>query len=249
MNLIGLPSLPKLPSGKGIFTNLLSFGQGKLWQLLTLEPTWGIYMAGSSTELAVAVDSVIEVSLNEESDVPDYRLQTGSFASYNKISQPTEIPLVISKSGSIEEREVFLSWLKEAVRNPTVFDIMMPEKSYQSLTLQGYTTDRTQDGGMDLIVAKCKFLEIREAPEQYYDAQQGQASTANTTDPDGKPTAVEKKVEVKVAGTVGERVQDIFSLERVSAVYTNIKTTASSIVSSIESTASSYYQKVKGLFS
>lgn len=248
MSLIGLPSLPKLPSGKGIFNNLLAIGQGRLWQLLTLQPIWGIYEAGSSTDLAIEVTSVQDVSISEESDVPDYRLQTGSFASYNKIVQPKEIKLTITKNGSDLERQAFVNWLQQNVNQPTVYDILTADAVFSNLTLRDYEYERTADNGMDLIVAQCSFLEVREAPEQYYDAQQGVASTQNTGDIDAIPTVPEKKVEIKPAGTIGERVQNIFSLDRLKPIYTNIKTTASSIISTIENTASEYFQKVKGWF-
>lgn len=248
MSLIGLPSLPKLPSGKGIFNNLLAIGQGQLWQLLTLLPIWGIYEAGSSTTLAVEVDSVQDVSISEESDVPDYRLQTGSFASYNKIVQPKEIKLTITKGGSDLERQALVNWLQQNVNQPTVYDILTADAVFQKLTLKDYEYERTADNGMDLIVAQCSFLEVREAPEQYYDAQQGVASTQNTGDIDAIPTVPEKKVEIKPAGTIGERVQNIFSLDRLKPIYENVKTTASSIVTSIQNTATSYYQKVKEWF-
>lgn len=249
MSLIGLPSLPKLPSGKGIFNNLLAIGQGQLWQLLTLQPIWGIYEAGSSTTLAVEVTSVQDVSISEESDVPDYRLQTGSFASYNKVVQPKEISMTITKSGSDTERQAFVTWLQQNVNQPTVFDILTADAVFQNLTLKAYDYDRTADNGMDLVIAQCQFLEVREAPEQYYDAQQGMASTQNTGDADAIPTVHEKKVEIKPAGTIGERVQSIFSLDRLKPIYESVKTTASSIVTSIQNTVTSYYQKVKEWFS
>ena len=248
MNLIGLPSLPKLPSGKGIFNNLLALGESKLWQLLTLEPTWGIYESGSSTTLAVQVDSVQQVSITGEADVPTYRLQTGGFASYNKIPDPIEISLRISKGGTDTERQAFIDWLKTARDNPTVFDILTAEAVFLNMTLQDYKYDRTADDGMDMVVAECSFLEIREAPDQFYDAQQGQANTQNTGDADAKPSALEKKVEIRPAGTIGERVQNIFSLDRLEKIYTNVKTTASSIVTAIQNTATDYYKKVKGWF-
>lgn len=248
MSLIGLPSLPKLPSGKGIINNLLAIGQGQLWQLLTLQPIWGIYEAGSSSSLAVEVDSVQQVSLKEESDVPDYRLQTGSFASYNKVPNPKEITVTITKGGSDTERQAFVTWLQTNVKQATTFDILTPDAVFQKVTLQDYTYDRTADNGMELIIAECQFLEIREAPEQYYDAQQGVASTQNTGDIDAIPTVLEKKVEIKSAGTIGERVQSIFKLDRTNPIYTSIKTTASSIVTSIENTVSDYYKKVKEWF-
>lgn len=246
--MIGIPSLPNLPSGKGIINSILAMSESKLWQLLTLEPTWGIYESGSSTTMAVEIDSVQEASVSEEADVPTYRLQTGSFASYNKVSESTAISLRISKGGTDTEREAFVSWLQKNVRQATVFDILTADKVFLNQTLIDYKYDRTAEDGMDMVVADCRFVEVREAPEQYYDAQQGQASTQNSPDADAVPTKLEKKVEVKPAGTIGERVQSIFSLERLEPIYTNIKTTASSIVTSIENTASDYFQKVKGWF-
>lgn len=251
MSLIGLPSLPKL-SGRGIVNSILAYGQTQLWNWLSLNPSWGIYEAGSSTSEAVSVDSVIEVTVSEEADVPDYRIQTGSFASYNKVTGPVEIPLRITKSGSDTERQAFINWLQTAVRSPTVYDVMTRETVYQNVTLKEYSYERTAENGIDRIVAECHFVEIREAPEQYYDASQGIADTSNSSNADGMPIQMEKKVQTTDAGTTGSGIQDIFSMNRINTTarnaLTSITASASSIVNSISKTASSYWDKVKGWF-
>lgn len=248
MSLIGLPSLPKLPTGTGFVNSILGRGQSALWQLLTLEPVWGIYEAGSSTTLAVEVDSVMEVSVSEEADVPHYRLQTNSYATYNKIAQPMEIPLRIAKGGSDEERSAFIAWLQTAARNPTVYDILTREAVFRNVTLEKYSYERTAENGEDLVIAECQFVEVREAPEQYYNAEQGQANTQNAGDADGKPTTQLKKVQPQDAGTMGSTTQNIFSLDRIKDAYSSVKQTASSIVDAITKTTTNYWEKVKGWF-
>lgn len=242
MSVFGLPSIPNL-SAKSVLTGMISYGQAQLWSLLTSEPIWGIYQPGSSTERAVEVDSIVAVSVSAESDVPDYRLQTGSFASYNKVPDAIKVTVKMSKGGSDDERKTFLNWLETSRANPVVYDILMREESFHNFTLVSFEYDRTRDGGVDLIVADCEFQEVREAPEQYYDAQQGKADTSNTGDADAVPTKPDKNVSAKSAGNVGSDVAGIFDLTRIR---NNVSSSVSSISQSAKEIAGNVSKKVAG---
>lgn len=249
---IGLPSLPKL-SAKGILNSVLSSVQTQFWNALGLNPVWGIFESGSSTLRAIEVDSVIEVGIKEKSEVPDYRIQTGSFASFNKVIAPTEVSVVITKTGSDTEREYFVAWLKAALNAPTVYDVITRDTVYHNFTLTEFSLERTAENGIDRVVADCNFVEVREAPEQYYDATQGTVDTSNTGDADAIPINMEKKVQTIPAGVTGNGVQEIFSLNRITTSVGNflnsVKESASAITTSITKTASSYASKVKEWFS
>lgn len=220
MSLFGLPSLPKI-SAKSILNTVLSRVGATLWQLFSNEPIWGIYQAGSSAILAVQKDSVLEMSVMEESNVPDYRVQTGGFATYNKIAQPFEIPIRITKGGNPAERNMLITFLKTSVKQATVYDILMPECVWHNVTLTRYQIERTREKtGDDLIIADCWFKEIREAPSEYYNPQQGKADTTNTDDPDAVPAEMEKRTETTPAST-NENINNVFKIENRSNTASN----------------------------
>lgn len=218
MSLFGLPSLPKLAGGKAILNTILSRVQSTLWRILGLEPVWGIYEAGSSVVMAFQPDSVIEMSVSEESHIPDYRVQTGGFATYNKIAQPFEIPIRITKHGDSSERDTLIEFLKKAVKDVKTYDILMPECVWSNVTLTRYQIDRSREKtGHDLIIADCWFKEVREAPTVYYNPEQDKADTTNTGDPDAVPTTPEKQSDPTLS-KITDVVQGVFQT-------TNRKTT------------------------
>ncbi len=200
MGLMGLPSLPKL-SGKGILNSALGSAQSSLWQMLAGNVTWGIYEAGSSTELALDVTTVLEVTVNEESEISDYRIQTGSFVSFNKVPLPREIPFSFVKTGSDDELQDCIEWLKMAVSNAGmdyVYDILVPEKSFTDMALVRYSIERKRENGSDALYVDCWFKEVREAPIDYLDIN-GEANTINAISADAKPTSLLKQVQSKVS--------------------------------------------------
>lgn len=164
---LGIPKLPRLTDFKGTLNNILARTESQLWGLITAEAIWGVFEKGTST-VAVEVDSVLELTAQSESNVSDYRIQENSFASYNKVTFPFEIPLRLSKGGSISERKALLTWCETNVQKATIFDIQTPENVYANVTLTRYSVVRRRESGEDLVTVDCVFKEIREAPTVYY---------------------------------------------------------------------------------
>lgn len=220
MSLIGIPSLPKL-SGKGILNTVLGSGQSYLWQLLSGTVTWGIYKAGSSTELAVEVDTVTNITVNEESQISDYRIQTGSFVSYNKVALPREVPISFCKTGSMDEINKFIEWLQKAVRtagDDYIYDILTPEKSFTSMALVRYSIERKRENSENILFVDCWFKEVRQAPEEYVN-DLGVANTIGSIDADAKDTSLLKQVQAK-ASEVSSGIKNVFDTAKTAVVDT-----------------------------
>lgn len=191
----GLPKLPKL-STKGSVLSILGNVQANLWALLTGGYAWGVFEAGSETP-AVDVDSVAEMSFRSESQVSDYRVATGSFATYNKVQVPFELPFILTRGGTQAEREAFLDWLKDNQEKPTLFDIVTPEKVFKNVTLSRFTFERKSDAGAGMIVAECVFTEVREAPLLYYSTKEKAADTSEAQDAGDKPAEPPTRTDAK----------------------------------------------------
>lgn len=206
MSFPGVPPLKKLPSvGKSsVVVALLGMAQGLLWKWLQSKKEWGVYVAGTTNE-AFAVDSVIELTATREASVSDYRIETGSFATYNKVSRPMEIPIRLSKGGSTDERGDFLVWLKQSAmppsqQNPTLFDILTPEGKFFGVTLSRYSVRRTATAGVTVIYADCVFVEVRQIKFAYYKAGEKRADTTAAAAPAAKPPSPLAKVQSMIPG-------------------------------------------------
>lgn len=207
--------IPKIPNIKldNIVTSVLGHIEAALWDILSLQPKWGIYSDG---DVAVEVDSVVDMGVSGTAHAADYRLMTGAFASYNKVVMPRGYKLTLAVGGGQIEREVFLEWLDDNCQSATVFDVVMPEKVYESVTLTEYNLRReASKGTATRVIAECLFIEIRDAPVTYYKDGEEQADTQNAENPADTPTTPTSYVQ--------------------SVIY-NAKSTAESVVNTVTET-------------
>ena len=207
--------IPKIPNIKldNIVTSVLGQIEAALWDILSLQPKWGIYSDG---DVAVEVDSVVDMGVSGTAHAADYRLMTGAFASYNKVVMPRGYKLTLAVGGGQIEREVFLEWLDDNCQSATVFDVVMPEKVYESVTLTEYNLRReASKGTATRVIAECLFIEIRDAPVTYYKDGEEQADTQNAENPADTPTTPTSDVQ--------------------SVIY-NAKSTAESVVNTVTET-------------
>lgn len=67
----------------------------------------------------VTIDSVVSVSQRKGSELSNYRIETGSFATFNKVEKPRQVQLRITKGGPEDERGMFLRWLDKRAKGYT----------------------------------------------------------------------------------------------------------------------------------
>lgn len=153
----------------------------------------------------VYIDSVMQLGVNKGSELSNYRLETGSFTTFNKVEKPRQIKIRLIKGGREEERQLFLLWLEKRSKGysterqrikkttPTysfkllqnnTFDIYMPEVNYTNMTLVDYTVSREVANGAYIIIADCTFQEVREISFQYKNSK-----TSNAKKSSDQPTA------------------------------------------------------------
>lgn len=199
----GIPNLLSGVSVKSVTTGILGAAQGALWGLLAGDSGWHIYNAGTTTE-AIALDSISEFNLRSETQLADYKIETGGFVTYDKVQKPNEIPLRLIKGGTAAERGNFLTWLEANRDETTLFDITTPETGYTNVTLVGYSMSRNSSSGATMIVADCLFQEVRLIPQTYVNSATGATTTTQTTTnasaPSAKPPSVLQRVAAQIPG-------------------------------------------------
>lgn len=191
--MFGMPSLLNKTSNP-IALTLIGNVASALWSLFSDVPPWGIYEEGGGSP-AVMVDSVIDMTNSMSSQVSEYRLESGSYASYNKVQKPRVIPIRISKGGSAAERDALIEWLDENVADTTLFDIVTPERAYTSMTLVSYTNRREARQGVTVLYVDCVFQEVRETEPEYTSSGSGGADTSNAASANDKPATPASKAQ------------------------------------------------------
>jgi len=193
----GIPAL-LTKTVKNTAVSLLGVAASSLWNYLTKHTSWGVYKAGTqsfSDSLVVTVDSIVETSATSPSQVSDYKVESGSFASYNKVQKPMEVMLRMSRGGSDSDRKEFLNWLKNEKGSTSLFDVLWPEGALRNVTLSTYSISRTAKQGVTIIYADCTFAEVREITFKYYNSSTGKVDTSNASAASAKPTTAATRVQ------------------------------------------------------
>lgn len=161
-----------------------------------LNTTIGDMIGGGKSQNVpvVKIDSMVMLDSRSDTQVSDYRLEMGGYASYNKVQQPETVNVVMTRGGRLADRTAFLEWLDKNVGETTVYNIVTPEKVFKDVTLESYEVLReAQRGGASLIEARCVFRQIRQVKAVVSGEQ---ASTENAQSANDAPT---EKVEHKQA--------------------------------------------------
>lgn len=159
-NLPGVPALPRLPHGP---IALASAGVALLTTpniVAQSQSAWQITYAGGG--MAVQPDSVIDFDYRGTMEIPEYPMEAGSFASYNKVYKPFEAKMTCACNGNgVMTRSAFLSAL-EALRLSLVpLAIITPDDVYQPCNVVNVDFRREARSGVSLILAHVWFREIR----------------------------------------------------------------------------------------
>jgi hypothetical protein len=95
-------------------------------------------------------------------------VQQGQFADYNKVSQPAEIRLRMVKVGSVQDRTTFLLQYKALLQSIALYNIIVPEGSYDGFNCsRGEIVRRGAQGAFMLTEVDLFFTEIAEISPQY----------------------------------------------------------------------------------
>lgn len=199
----GVPQLlrsPNFPPGPPPIVGV-AVALGRLWQALFAQPVWGIFRReepttesedGIETVTVVAErvpvvvpDSILEFGYRNEYTVSDYPTQRGSFASYDKVANPAEIVLRMSKGGSERERKEFLDSIDAIAGDLLLYDIITPEKTYFNVNvIRQEVLRRGPRGAAILAETDVYFREIREVSAVYSTTQ---VVTENPQNPSAEP--------------------------------------------------------------
>ena len=185
-NSIGIPSVPKLPPNIG--NALISFGGAQLINRI-FGNYWGIFdQRGIPLLLA---DNVASVRHETKSQVSTAPVEQGSFTNYNKVAEPFNISVLMTKSsGGVAERGAFLAVLSALSNSTDLFMVITPETVYPNCNITGYDYAREAGDGAKMIKANIHLQEIREVVVEY---KQTKADSSAAEQDGGKVMAKENK--------------------------------------------------------
>lgn len=122
---------------------------------------WGIF-DHATHELLLSPDSFMSLDFHNESRISQYPQEEGAFLSYNKVASPYEIRLSLTKGGSVEDRQAFLTSLDAHAGSLVLLDIATPERTYIKCNISRNRYGRTARQGATLLTVEIGVTEIRE---------------------------------------------------------------------------------------
>lgn len=213
MSLIPFPNVPQLP-GVPQLNRSSAFpagpppvlggivALGRLLQAFTSKPVWGIYkndppkvntpaddlptvtVKANATPVVVP-DSFREFTFDNEFNVSDFPIQQGGFGSVNKVDNPFEIQLRMTKGGTLRDRTTFIKAIETIAHTTDLYKILTPEKTYLSVNVTRYRIARREaQGAYFLTEVDIFFREIRFVTAEYTSTA---ANTINALNPDDLP--------------------------------------------------------------
>lgn len=179
-----LKGMPNIPDFKGLASAgtgaLISFGGAALINKI-FGKRWGIF-----NEYGIPIllaDSVVSLQYSNSSAVSNAPIEAGSFASYNKVQEPYQATVQLSKgSGGALQRGLFLAQLETLSKSTLKFHIITPEYVYTNATIVGMDVAREASDGAQLIKVNLHLEEIREVKVQYSLVETAQPSDSATKD-------------------------------------------------------------------
>ncbi len=140
---------------------------------------WGVYDL-SGTKL-VDPDSMVSIETHAEKRIADYPIEGGGFQSYNKVTLPFEVHLVLTKGGSVSDRTAFMNALKQLHASLDLCDVATPERAYTGVNVTRLSQSRSAEAGAGLATVEVVLEEIRETATVAYSTAPAGAAPTNTT--------------------------------------------------------------------
>lgn len=197
----GVPQLrrsPQFPAGPGPVISGALAGI-RLFDAFFTQPSWGVY--NSKGEIVIECDNISSFSYSNEANISDYPVQDGSFASYNKVQNPFESGVRMTKGGSQADRRLFIAQCEAVQQSLDLFFILTPERTYNDVNVTRFEmTRRGAKGAFFLEECDLFFRQIRSVTATYT-----QTATAVGADPKN-PSASN----VQNQGTVNGKRPDVY---------------------------------------
>jgi hypothetical protein len=144
---------------------------GALWQATLAAPLWGVF--DSNGNRVVAADSVAEFGWRKENRIPNFPIQQGQFATYNRVGLPFENSIMLTKGGDLPSRSAFLAQVDALIAqsNINLYTIRTPEKSYPNVSVTRAELSRRGAANFAYFDVELYFIQINQVTAQYSNVQ------------------------------------------------------------------------------
>lgn len=141
---------------------------------------WGLF---DSSGTALFPDAImLQVGGNITRVISNAPVQDGSFTSYNKVANPTQLQVGFSFQGSISAKQTQMAALQALADGTDLVTVRMPEWSQTNVNVVGISFMRSARSGADLLMPVATLQEVRiYATTTYTQTKTGIVATTEQT--------------------------------------------------------------------
>jgi hypothetical protein len=171
----GVPQLVRSAASSTVVNIALSAVGSALLGALQSQQQWGIYTSagaqlGGASGLSLlsslvsqpTVLSTVAVDYMKEMIVSSFPIEGGGFANYNKVERPGNPVVTLSLTGSVTDRNTFLTAIDTACKSTNTYNVVTPEFTYVNYTIERYSLRRSAEKGANLITVEIALQEVRQ---------------------------------------------------------------------------------------
>jgi hypothetical protein len=142
--------------------------------------------------------SMLEISLQEDSRLPEEAIEQSSFATYNRIIEPQDLKIRLGLQGYPSKIQSTLDRLSDMRKGTEKITVITPSATYDNLMLRSFDYRKDNHTGHNVLIVDLTFKEIREVPTY--------KTTSSVTEPEPPAVTEEAAADGSCASTedVGE---------------------------------------------
>ena len=126
-------------------------------------------------KVAVPFDTFYACTVKADSKVAsspvEKREGKSGFVVYNKAVAPTEVGVVLAKTGKGEALGAMLDALVKLQQGTDLVSIVTPERTFVDYTIAGFDYDRKRENGVDRLLVSLSLHEVRQVSPEYTNEQ------------------------------------------------------------------------------
>lgn len=166
------------------------FGMNGLLALFASKPQYIVKGENGDVEF----QSMLEISVNENSNLPSEPIEQSSFATYNRIIEPLDIKTRLGIQGYPSKIQSVIDRLSEMRKGTEKVSLITPSASYENLMLQSFDYRKDNHSGHNVLLVDLTLKEVREVPTT--------VTTSSVTEPTPPKVSAESAKDGSCASSV-----------------------------------------------
>lgn len=181
-NVPNVPGVPQIPRSPQVPTpNVVGLGllESVLFAVIQSQIRWGVFDSngnalGNPSLFTGLTENILQlvgltstystnaVEYKKETQVSDFPVERGGFATYNKVQRPADPTVTLCLDATPQDCNTFLNAIENATNSTDLYSVVTPEITYVGYTVQSYNYQRRQMRGATLLIVELQLLEVRQ---------------------------------------------------------------------------------------